>query len=71
MRHQMDRFMAAFVVYARKYLKASTKDSSSEQIIYRYAKQNQCPPTFHVSAYINSKIDTQSLSDLFLFYFFL
>ncbi|CAO3577179.1 unnamed protein product [Absidia cylindrospora] len=66
-RHQMDRFMAAFAVYARLYLKSSTSDPNSEQIIYYYAKRNQYPPTFYPKtlAFYTSKLGDELETKLF------
>ncbi|ORZ11806.1 107-domain-containing protein [Absidia repens] len=66
-RHQMDRFMAAFVVYARQYLRSSSSDKNSEQIIYHYAKRNQYPPTFYPKtlAFYTSKLGDELEAKLF------
>ncbi|KAI8333387.1 107-domain-containing protein [Chlamydoabsidia padenii] len=58
-RHQVDRFMAAFAVYARRYLDAPLADLNTDQIIYHYAKRNQ------ILAFYASQINSELEIDLF------
>ncbi|KAI8100039.1 nuclear pore protein 84/107 [Halteromyces radiatus] len=67
MRLHMDRFLAALVVYARRYLNTSTGDTNAESIVYEYAERNHQPLTFNpkVVAFYASQLNHENESELF------